>query len=343
MGFSDAAELFVLLAGVSSALAYGNHPQSDAMILKRAGQIYLAHLALVLLVAALIAAAALLSGENSLLHNAAVAPFVIDPLAAFTRTVSLQLQPEFIDILPLYLMLLLWLPALLRLGRYSRKLTLVVAIVIWITSIALQINLPGPRQGGWFFNPFAWQLIFSIGVIIGLREAKAKGETRLPRYRLMLIFAIGFLAFSFVLSAPWAQLPIMEVREFRLLPPDLVGYVSKTYLSPWRVTHVLCLTYVTAWYVPRDSNWLNSPLGVGLRGLGRKPLTMFMLASLSSYAAGVVFILYGKGLLLQICSNLVGLALLATLGNARGHSRTRSSCEERLAHRAETSRGSALA
>ena len=49
--------------------------------------------------------------------------------------------------------------------------------------------------------------------------------------------AIGYVTFAFLVTAPWTQIPGLEVD--RLLAPDLLGHVDKTYLSPWRTAPML--------------------------------------------------------------------------------------------------------
>ena len=315
LGFSDAAELFVLLAGVSSALAYGRRKDATRLILKRVGRIYLAHISLVFMVAAALALSVYLSGSAVLAAHATLLPFEANFYFAAARTMILSLQPEFIDILPLYLVLLLWLLVILRLAHISAGLAFAVSFLIWLLAAQFQINLAGDRNGGWFFNPFAWQFVYSIGVLIGLRKSNAgRTDTQLPKSRMLLIAAMLYLGFAFILYEPWAQFPIAELRQFHILPADLIGKVSKTYDSGWRIAHVLCLAYVTAWFVPQSAEWLGHGWAMRVRQLGRLPLVMFILASLFSYVASIAFVVYGKSIAIQLTCNIIGLATLIGMG-----------------------------
>ena len=74
-GFSDAAELFVLLAGVSAAFAYGRRRDATSAVLQRAWTIYVAHVALLLAVAAALALIASYTKHPSLMRHVALAPF----------------------------------------------------------------------------------------------------------------------------------------------------------------------------------------------------------------------------------------------------------------------------
>jgi hypothetical protein len=317
MGFSDASELFVLLAGISAALAYGKSFNCYEAIIKRAGIIYIAHIVLVLMIASMLAVSGWLTGNATLASHATLAPFAQDPRSAILNTILLTLQPQYIDILPLYLTLLLWLPFSLRLSKSQPILALSIATTIWFVASLGQLNFPAIRHDGWYFNPLAWQLLFNIGIVLGMRDATRGDQPRLPRSKLIQFLTCSFLLFSLILSAPWKQLPLPALRELYWLPVDLVGYVSKTYASPWRIAHILCLAYVTACWVPRDAAWLGSPWSRLIQRLGRQSLAVFMLASVCSYASYIVFVIFGRTLLVQFICNLIGLGFLIFVGNLR--------------------------
>jgi hypothetical protein len=313
-GFSDAAEIFVLLAGVSAALAYSGRSQANFRIARRIARIYVTQVSLLLMAAGVLAVVAA-NGHAELGNHSALAPFLHDLPTALSQTLFLSLQPEYIDILPLYILLLLWLPLFLPLATRSLRLSLALSFGAWCGANYFGLNLPGPRNGGWFFNPLAWQLLFSIGVGIGLQEAKGDALYRLPRARLILVLAVGYLLFSFLYNAPWAQIPVPAIRQFRVFPADMIGVVSKTYESPWRLAHVLCLAYVAAWAVPRRSAWLLHSWASLISALGRWPLTIFALASSFSVLGGIAGAVYGGGAVLQLSISVFGIALLIGIGS----------------------------
>ena len=80
---------------------------------------------------------------------------------------TLTYQPSYLDILPLYIVLLALFPAIYCAVRISPLLTLACSLAIWQAALAFELNLPNGSAGVWFFNPFAWQVVFTLGIVIG--------------------------------------------------------------------------------------------------------------------------------------------------------------------------------
>src|SRR5947199_3776379 len=173
-GFSDAAELFVFLFGVSVALAYGTRffdgetVVAVRAVLRRAFTIYWVQILISLLIIAIFAGAAALWDESDLLEDADAV--VSNPLHAAAAMLALLHQLENANILPLYIALLLMTPLLLVLARRDDRLMLAASAGIYLAARAFSLNFPTwPVEGTWWFNPIAWQLIFAIGIFAGRR------------------------------------------------------------------------------------------------------------------------------------------------------------------------------
>src|SRR3981189_1341955 len=113
-GFSDAAELFVFLAGVSVALAYGTRffegetVGGVRAVLRRAFTLYWVQILISLLIIAIFVGAAALRGENALLEDADAG--VSNPLQTSAGILALLHQLENANILPLSIALFLMPP-----------------------------------------------------------------------------------------------------------------------------------------------------------------------------------------------------------------------------------------
>jgi hypothetical protein len=173
-GFSDAAELFVFLSGVSIALAYGTRffdgetVVAVRAVLRRAFTLYWVQILISLLIVAIFVGAAALWNDDDLLEDADVV--VSNPLQTAAAMLALLHQLENANILPLYIALLLMTPLLLVLARRDDRLMLAASAGIYLAARAFSLNLPTwPVEGTWFFNPIAWQLIFAIGIFAGRR------------------------------------------------------------------------------------------------------------------------------------------------------------------------------
>ena len=75
-------------------------------------------------------------------------------------------QLGYFNILPLYVVLMLWAPVALALNLRSPMLALAMSAGLYAAARLFGLNLPNwPEAGGWFFNPFAWQLVFTLGLV----------------------------------------------------------------------------------------------------------------------------------------------------------------------------------
>src|SRR5215471_2632289 len=150
-GFSDAAELFVFLSGVSVAVAYGTRffdgetVGAIRAVLRRAFTIYWVQILISLLIIAIFVGAAALWKENDLLEDADVV--VSNPLQTTAAILALLHQLENANILPLYIVLLLMTPLLLALARRDDRLMLAARPgSIWRHAPSLSICQRGPLR-----------------------------------------------------------------------------------------------------------------------------------------------------------------------------------------------------
>ena len=67
------------------------------------------------------------------------------------------------DVLPLYIVLMLFLPLILWLMRWRTDLTLALSVLLYAITWHYDLYLPAYPNGFWAFNPFAWQLLFVFG------------------------------------------------------------------------------------------------------------------------------------------------------------------------------------
>jgi hypothetical protein len=92
-----------------------------------------------------------------------VAPFIRHPLWEFLQALALRYRPVNLDVLPLYILLLATFAPALWLMVRRPALTLTGSIILYLASRHFGWNLPTSPSGSWYFNPFAWQLLFFLG------------------------------------------------------------------------------------------------------------------------------------------------------------------------------------
>src|SRR2546422_10262611 len=198
VGFSDAAEVFIFISGYTAGMVYGRAIEHRGLlrtairIYHRVWQLYVAHVFLFMQFMATVAY--LVDALNNAIYaeEFRAADFLKEPGLAVIKALTLQFQPEFMDILPLYIVLLAALPFVLVGFRLWPTGMLVASFGLWSAvqfdkSIALAAY-PGPNQV-WFFNPFSWQALFFLGTWCGWRGTK--GEIPWLTHRWLVRLALG--------------------------------------------------------------------------------------------------------------------------------------------------------
>ena len=320
-GFSDAAEAFVLLAGISAALAYGRG-FSDGVVWRaalrpwgRAWSLYQVHLMLSLAVLALVAGLMRFGGNPALMLGDNFDALLRDPLGVFVGLPLMLHQFGYVNILPLYVLLLLATPAALWLGIRRPMGLLAGSVGLWLLAGTARVNLTTyPGLNGWFLNPLSWQLIFVVGLLIGLR---LKADQRLvPVHPKLMALAAGYLGVSLV----WVSVPQVAHGGRALLGaladlgvPRLFVQFDKGYVELPRLLHVLSLAYLaSAWPALRTA-----AAAPGLRLLavmGRQALPVFAFGTMLSFVARILRTMldeagYPAGLPLDASIILCGIAL----------------------------------
>jgi len=320
-GLSDAAEVFVLIAGYSAVLAYASPLQREGLrvgarrIFRRVRDLYVAHVILVAVSALFLATVARYFENPLYFEYVNLTPLSFDPWGAIWRFLILLYQPGYLNILPLYIALLAAFPLIwwgLQRNAYG---TLLASGGVWLASATWSINLPSwPEVYGWYFNPLAWQFLFTIGAFAAVR---ARRGAALSRHPLLIAGAILYLAVGLIVAAPWINIPYLELP--RLVPYDALGYVSKTYLSAWRLGHVLAVAYLTVLLVPATARWLRSRLAQPIINCGRNSLDIFCVGTVLSFCGFAVLLEAGRTWEFQVLVNVVGIGVMFAVATWATH------------------------
>ncbi len=129
-GFSDAAEIFIFISGYTAAFVYGRamiasgFVVASARILRRVWQIYVAHVFIVIIFLAEIFYATISSDNPFYSQEMRVVDFLKQPGVVLLQTLLLRFRPLNIDVLPLYVVLMFFLPVILWLMKWRADLTL---------------------------------------------------------------------------------------------------------------------------------------------------------------------------------------------------------------------------
>src|ERR1700690_2986495 len=174
--------------------------------------------------------------------------FLKQPDVTIFEALILKFKPVNMDVLPLYIVLLLLFPPMLLLLLRQPAFALAGSALLYVLAWSFDLNLPAYPNGVWFFNPFAWQLLFVFGAWCALGGAKRLAPV--PPFRTGPAVAIPSLAVAFVITLAWYVEPLG-----RLVPNWLSEWmypIDKTNLDVLRFAHFLALAAVTVRFVPRD-------------------------------------------------------------------------------------------
>jgi hypothetical protein len=161
--FFDAAEVFIFISGYTAALVYGRALAAQgagyatAQALRRAWQLYVAHIFLFVIFIAEVSYIVTTFKNPMYNEEMRVADFL-----EVVKALTLQFPPTFLDILPLYILLLLIFPIILIGLRLHPAIVLSLSLLLYIIVQLGNTSVPAYPEGHvWYFNPLAWQLLFT--------------------------------------------------------------------------------------------------------------------------------------------------------------------------------------
>jgi hypothetical protein len=202
--YCDAAEVFVFLGGYASAAAFMNvatyrsvHAAQRRFVV-RAWEIYRAYLLTASLM--LLAGAALMIWhvDSPVVGETGWGDLLRHPVGTLLGIVTLRHQPFLSAVLPMYLLFALCVPLSVPLANRRPAVALFVSLAVWLAGARLAPVLPSADPGGWAFNPFAWQLMFMLGILCRLHPvSNAFQVSKAGRALTVAAIAIA-LTFAFI-------------------------------------------------------------------------------------------------------------------------------------------------
>jgi len=323
VGVSTAAELFIFLSGLVLGLAYWRvlgtqgYVRFHTRCLARAWQIYLLHLAsLGFTVAAVVTLTAYYGTSLSAVFPSQGLTVSTESL---TRFLQLKYNPQYFDILPLYIVLLLYVPFMLPLLRRHPGMGLAASLAFYL--VAQWGAVVGhaetlPFAAGFYYNPMAWQLLFVLGVAAGFRLREGRPMPHISGRGLLAV--VGLL----VVAAAWYKGVRLNAvtgwfADVAYVPGQPVPFdiplTDKSTLGPFRLVHFLLLATVVAQWLPApDSQVWQSRLGRRTAMCGRHGLEVFVAGVVLTYVIGTLMRIADGGRGLMFALDLAGmLALLA--------------------------------
>ncbi|HWE73703.1 MAG TPA: OpgC domain-containing protein [Stellaceae bacterium] len=315
VAFNDAAEVFIFISGYTAALVYGrslamNGPLlATAQIYRRVWQLYVAHIFLFMIFTAEVSYAILVVQNPIYTEEMGVADFLQEPHLAIIRALMLAFQPMFLDILPLYIVLLATFPLVLIVMARWRMMPLLISVGIYILTLRQGWAFhTRPSHDVWFFNPLAWQCLFVIGATAGY--ARVTGKWPFPRapwvsqVAIVLAAAIAIINFSWTLHWIWDPFP-------PLLAKQLWSYsLDKTNLAPLRLISFLILAVATVHVVRPEARFLRHRWAWPVIVCGQQSLYIFCLGIVLSVLGHFLLAEFSGRFLMQVSVNIVGIGTM---------------------------------
>jgi hypothetical protein len=313
IGFSDAAEVFIFISGYTAAMVYGRSMQrsgivfAGAQIYRRVWQLYVAHIFLFMIFTAEVSYTVLTFNNPMYNDELRVGDFLAEPHIAIIKALLLQFQPTFLDILPVYIVLLASFPLVLSLLRVHIAAALLPALALYAATEILGLSFHGyPADQVWFFNPLAWQLLFVIGAACGF--AGITGRSLAPLQRWLLGPAIAYVTTSAIIKLSWTIHGVYDPFPALLLKP--LWPINKTNLVPIRLLHFLAVSLVVVHLVSTDSRFLRWRMARPIILCGQQSLPIFCLGILLSVLGHFVLTEWSGRLPIQLAVNVVGFAAM---------------------------------
>jgi hypothetical protein len=312
-GFSDATEIFVFISGYTAAFVYGRAMKergpliASARILRRAWQIYVAHMFLFIIYLAEIAYLST-AFENPLYkEEMGIFDFLSHPDVTLIQALLLKFKPVNMDVLPLYIVLLIGFPPILWLLLRRPTLALTASAALYGLTWHLAWNLPAYPSGEWIFNPFAWQLLFVFGAWCALGGAeRLQGVLRSP---VLLTLAAAFILFAFLVTLTWHLPRVAAYMPNRL--SQLIYPIDKTNLDVLRFAHFLALAILAIRFLPVDwpglKSWVLRPAIL----CGQHSLEIFCLGVFLAFAGHFIFVDVSDRVAMQVLVSALGIAVMS--------------------------------
>ena len=271
---------------------------ATARILRRVWQIYVAHVFLFVIFLAEISYVATRFENPLYSEEMGIMDFLKQPDVTIIQALLLRFRPVNMDVLPLYIVLMLFLPLILWLMKWRADVTLGLSVLLYAVTWQFDLYLSAYPNGFWAFNPFAWQLLFVFGAWCALSGARRM--TRILSSPVTMWIAFAYLAFAFFVTMTW-HFPQLSF----LMPKWLEKWmypITKTDLDVLRFAHFLALAAITVRFLPKDWPGLKS---IWLRPLilcGQHSLEIFCLGVFLAFAGHFVMAERGGGALLHFRS-----------------------------------------
>ncbi len=321
-GLSDSSEQFVFLSGLMLGSVFARKSRREGFgagagdMAVRTWRLYRTHLITFFLFGGMIITVTAIGLFPNEVKRLGWSFLVTHPAHAIPAALTTLYQPNYMDILPVFLWSMAALPAFAwlegRIGVWGLIPSVALYLAAWLLGLTPPSLGPDTVIG---FNPLAWQVLFMVGAYLG-RRMLLNGRA-LPPSRGLTIAAVAVLAAGLLLRLSWfGWLP------FDLGIPESAWLIGKDELALPRVVHALALAYLVALLIPREARWMHTRPARWLAAAGRHSLHVFCVGLFLSWTVTAAFRLWPRDVVwLDTPLILTGCAILLWFGMWRDRGR----------------------
>lgn len=332
-GPSDATEMFVFCSGFAAAIAFGGtfiragFWMGTARVLYRVFTLYIAHIMMFLSIAVAVYVANLYAVEEDYVSGLALNPFFENPGQQLVGLFTLTYVPNYFDIMPMYIGVLLLMPLVVLAQRVHTGLAVAFVLGLYFLQFNQQWDFPAAPFNDelvWFFNPLGWQLLFFTGFALSRKWIQAPPVTRPLVIAAVAIVILGYLVWN---RAAWKAFPEVMVLYDVLsntgayIGLDL-GLLGKTDFGLARFVHFLALAYLAVAMLKGRESLLYAPIFEPIRKVGQQALVTFVVSMFLSQIAGMILDVIGRDGWQLTLVNLGGLGTLVGVAYVIGWYKT---------------------
>jgi hypothetical protein len=307
--FCDAAEIFFFISGYVAAMVYGRTMLKKGFVAaakkvwRRAGVVYGAQMLLLFAILILVPLVFWFTGDMTVKYIFRVQWVYENPLAYVLPALTMHYQPGYIDILPVYVLLLAAFPLVLAGLRHNVWLVLLPSFTLWLAVQVFGLTLWTTSGERWFFNPFAWQFLFVLGAVLGHPSQQGK-----------LSFAASPILFwaAMAIVVPAAVIQMSDtlnklVQWVPTLRPETMLF-DKTGLGALRLVSFFALLVVARRFLPPSGVLSQNPVALAVIRCGRFSLQVFSFGVLLSSLTVVTWLVSGNNIAFQSLAVVGGVA-----------------------------------
>lgn len=331
-GYCDAAEVFVFLSGYLYSRVYSRVYQRDgylACIKKSTRRGFGLYLATLLTLCCCLAISVPFALRNEqIAHELFLSPLLVIPVESILYLADLLYTPYGFEILRLYILFFMVLiPALFLLLKWNSCAAWLLSLGLYVATQFFDwftIPMMFTERGRFYFNPFSWQFLFFIGLVLGAQGLQ--GELRWSKSKVLACFSLLIILIAFYLDFVAPEFVSTKLEyEFQSIYQSLL---AKQTMAPFRLIHFLAIAFFVNFFTSPQGQFWKSRIASPLVICGRNSLAVYCLGLVLMYLTVVLVSTFALGdrwiLLFHLLGGGISICFAMVIDYRRRHNQQQS-------------------